>query len=87
MPLLEAGDAGLRAYLIRLQPGGSASPGFAHKCSELVAVAQGLVQVVLPTGRPVLRSGEALIAEASGIEGWRNLGDGEAVIFWILRDQ
>jgi hypothetical protein len=42
--------------------------------------------VQLTTGRPVLRSGEALIAESSRIEGWRNLADRDALVFWILRD-
>ena len=49
-------------------------------------MATGLVQVLLTTGQPVLRNGEALIAEASGVAGWRNLGDREALVFWVLRD-
>jgi hypothetical protein len=49
-------------------------------------VASGLVQVQLTTGQPVLRGGEALLAESSRIEGWRNLSDREALVFWILRD-
>ncbi|MDQ3865349.1 MAG: XRE family transcriptional regulator [Actinomycetota bacterium] len=87
IPLLDDPLAGLRAYLVRLSPGGSAAPGFPHKDVEIVAVAQGLVQVILPTGRPVLRQGEALLAERSGVTGWRNLGEGEAIVFWVLRDE
>ena len=87
IPLLDDPFAGLRAYVLRLSPAGSAAPGFAHKGLEIVAIAQGLVQVVLPTGRPVLRQGEALLAERSGVMGWRNVGDSEAVFFWILRDE
>ena len=87
MPLLDDPVAGLRVYLVRLEPGGSASSDFAHKGVEMVAVAQGLVQVMLPTGRPVLRQGEALIAESSSISGWRNLTDRDALLFWILRDE
>jgi hypothetical protein len=49
-------------------------------------VAAGLVQVVLPTGRPVLRPGESLLAEQSGVLSWRNLGEDSAMLFWILRD-
>ncbi len=86
VPLLDDPHLGLRAYVLRLRPGASATPGFAHKGVEVVAVAQGLVQVVLATGRPVLRQGETLVAEASGVEGWRNLSDREALAFWILRD-
>lgn len=53
----------------------------------MIAVAKGLVQVVLATGRPVLRQGEALLAERSGITSCRNLSDREAMVFWILRDE
>ena len=87
VPLLDDPVAGLRVYLVRLEPGGSASSDFAHKGVEMVAVAQGLVQVMLPTGMPVLRQGEALIAESSSISGWRNLTDRDALLFWILRDE
>jgi hypothetical protein len=54
---------------------------------EIVNVASGLVQVVLATGRPVLRPGESLLAERSGIASNRNIGDREAMAFWILRDE
>ena len=60
--------------------------GTPHNGVELVAVAAGLVQVILPTGRPVLRQGEALLVEWSGVSGWRNVGEEDALIFWILRD-
>jgi transcriptional regulator with XRE-family HTH domain len=86
LPLLDDPQAGLRAYLLRLPPRRSADLGFAHKGIELVAVASGLVQVVLATGRPVLRQGESLLAERSGISSCRNLSDREAMVFWILRD-
>jgi len=85
-PLLDDPEVGLRAYLLQLPPRGCASLGFAHKGLELVAVASGLVQVVLPGGRPVLRRGEVLLAERSGIESCRNLTEQEALLFWILRD-
>jgi len=85
-PLLDDPRTGLRAYLVRLSPGGSATPDFAHKGVELVTVAAGLVQVLLASGSPVLRQGEALIADRSGVAGWRNLGDREALVFWVLQD-
>jgi transcriptional regulator with XRE-family HTH domain len=85
-PLFDDPHAGLRAFVLRLGPGESATPGLVHKGVELVTVASGLVQVQLTTGQPVLRSGEALIAESSRVEGWRNLADREALVFWILRD-
>jgi hypothetical protein len=34
----------------------------------------------------VLRQGEALIADRSGVSGWRNLSDREAIVFWVLHD-
>jgi len=86
IPLLDDRGAGLRAYLVRLPRRGSAEPHITHKATELVAVASGLVRVVLETGRPVLRSGEALLVDEAPIVGWRNLGVGDATIFWILRD-
>ena len=85
-PLLDDPRAGLRAYVLRLGPGESATANIVHKGVELVTVATGLVQVRLSSGQPVLRGGEALLAESSRIEGWRNLSDREALVFWILRD-
>jgi hypothetical protein len=35
----------------------------------------------------VLRQGEALLVEHSGVSGWRNVGENDALIFWILRDE
>ena len=84
--LLHDRGSGMRVYLVRLSPGGSARPEFTHKGVEVVTVASGLIQVQLATGRPVLRQGEALSAERSGVEGWRNLSDREALAFWILLD-
>lgn len=86
LPLLDDPETGLRAYLVRLPARGTSELGFSHKGVELIAVAGGLVQVVMPTGRPVLREGEAILAERSGISSCRNIGDGEATLFWILRD-
>lgn len=84
--LLDNPEVGLRAYLVRIPPRATAEPHLRHKGIELVAVAGGLVQVVLETGRPVLRAGETLLAEDAPMTGWRNLGAGEATLFWILRD-
>ena len=86
IPLLDDPAAGLRAYLVRLPPRASGAPHVAHKGTELVAVAAGLVQVVLATGRPVLRRGEVLLVESTTVERWQNLGPAEATLFWILRD-
>lgn len=84
--LLDDPETGLRAYLLRLPPKASSELGFAHKGIEMITIGAGLVQVVLETGRPVLRKGEALLAERSGISSCRNIGDHEALVFWVLRD-
>jgi transcriptional regulator with XRE-family HTH domain len=84
--LLDNPEVGLRSYLVRIPPRATAEPHLRHKGIELVAVAGGLVQVLLDTGRPVLRAGETLLAEEAPMTGWRNLGAGEATLFWILRD-
>lgn len=86
LPLLDDPRAGLRVFVVSLPPGATADAGFVHKGVESVAVASGLVQVLLGDQRAVLRRGEAMLAEASGVTGWRNLGDGRALAFWTLRD-
>ena len=86
LPLLDDRQAGLRVYLVRIPRRGSAKPHLEHKGIELVTVASGLVQVLLATGRPVLTTGEALLLDETPIMGWRNLGAGEATLFWTLRD-
>jgi quercetin dioxygenase-like cupin family protein len=50
----------------------------------IVAVAAGLVQVSVGGQTPALRQGEVLVADSTQVEGWRNLGQGEAVLFWIV---
>jgi transcriptional regulator with XRE-family HTH domain len=86
LPLVDDRQAGLRAYLVTLAPRGQATPHLTHKGVELVAVVGGLVQVLLDSGRPVLRRGETLLAERTAILGWRNVGEADATLFWILRD-
>jgi transcriptional regulator with XRE-family HTH domain len=86
LPLLDDPRAGLRVYLVSLPVGGSAESSAVHKGLESVAVASGLVQVILGAERTVLRRGEAMLAGSSGVTGWRNLGDSRALVFWTLRD-
>ena len=50
----------------------------------IVAVSRGLVQVNVGDQTPAIRDGEVLIADSSRIDGWRNLGDREAALFWIV---
>jgi transcriptional regulator with XRE-family HTH domain len=86
LPLLDDPGVGLRVFLARLPPRASGEPDERHKGVEGVAVAHGLVQIELGDRRAALRAGEALVAEASSITAWRNVGESEAMLFWILRD-
>jgi transcriptional regulator with XRE-family HTH domain len=86
VPLLNDAEAGMRAYLVSLPRSATVEAPFAHKGAELVGVVSGLVQVLLSSGRPVLRRGETLLASRRGIDGWRNMGEGDAQCLWVLRD-
>jgi transcriptional regulator with XRE-family HTH domain len=86
VPLLDDPEAGLRIYLVRLAPGAFTAPNISHKGAEIVAVIAGLVQVQLTSGRPVLRQGEAVLADRSSIRGWQNLSQRPAALFWVVRD-
>jgi transcriptional regulator with XRE-family HTH domain len=85
-PLLDDAEAGMRAYLVSLPRSAVVEAPFAHKGAELVAVVSGLVQVLVGSGRPVLRSAETLLASRRGIDGWRNVGETDAQCVWVLRD-
>ena len=76
----------MRTYLVSLPRSATVEAPFAHKGAELVGVVSGLVQVLLGSGRPVLRRGETLLATRRGIDGWRNVGESEAQCLWVLRD-
>ena len=85
--LLDDPKAGLRAYLVRLGPGESGAPDFLHKGVELVLVASGLVQLTIGEDTPVLRAGDVVLATTVAVSGWRNLMNGPALLFWVLRDE
>jgi transcriptional regulator with XRE-family HTH domain len=86
LPLLDDAEAGMRAYLVSLPRSATVEAPFAHKGAELVGVVSGLIQVLLSSGRPVLRRGETLLASRRGIDGWRNVGEVDAQCLWVLRD-
>jgi transcriptional regulator with XRE-family HTH domain len=86
IPLLNDAEAGLRAYLVSLPRSASVEAPFPHKGTELAGVVSGLVQVLIGSGRPVLRRGETLLASRRGIDGWRNVGESDAQCLWVLRD-
>jgi transcriptional regulator with XRE-family HTH domain len=85
-PLLDDAEAGMRAYLVSLPRSATVEVPFTHKGTELVGVVSGLVQVLVGSGRPVLRRGETLLASRRGIDAWRNVGDSDAQCLWVLRD-
>lgn len=85
--LLDDPKAGLRAYLVRLGPGESGAPDFPHKGAELVLVASGLVQLTIGDDTPVLRAGDVALATTVAVTAWRNLMNGPALLFWVLRDE
>ena len=85
LPLLDDPTSGYRIHAVYLPPHGSAFTDKAVEGVEMVAVASGLVQVLLSSGAPVVRQGEALLVEEARISAWRNLCDREAMLFWISR--
>jgi transcriptional regulator with XRE-family HTH domain len=84
--LLDDPGAGLRAYLVRLGAEEEGTPPLTHKGAEMVLISSGLVQVRIGPETPVMRAGDALLATAFTISGWRNLMSEPARLFWILRD-
>jgi transcriptional regulator with XRE-family HTH domain len=85
LTLLDDEHSGYRIHAIYLPPHGTATNEGTQDGVELVTVASGLVQVLLPSASPVLRQGEALLVEDGGVYAWRNLCDREAMLFWITR--
>lgn len=76
--------AGLRSYLIRLDPGASKAPPFTHKGVETVLVGDGLIIVDAGEESTVLRTGDGVLVRRAVIERWTNLGDRPAQFFWIV---
>lgn len=70
--------------LVRLGPRQAARPVKPPEGTGIVAVAAGLVQVQVAGQTPAIRSGEVLVSAAERIEGWRNIGHTEAMLFWII---
>jgi transcriptional regulator with XRE-family HTH domain len=77
------GVADARIDLVHLDARASGAPAATRAGRVIVAVASGFVQVRVAGQTPALRHGEVLVADGARIEGWRNLGQSEAVLFWI----
>ncbi len=83
LTLLGGADSDLRIDLVHLDARESRSlEGLAG--TGIVAVASGLVQVRVAGQTPAVRHGEVLVAGSQRIDGVRNLGQAEAVLFWIV---
>jgi transcriptional regulator with XRE-family HTH domain len=78
------GGADVRIDLVHLDPRESGGPAGGDRGTGIVAVAGGLVQVRVGGQTPTVRQGEVLVADRRQIDGWRNAGQGEAVVFWIV---
>jgi transcriptional regulator with XRE-family HTH domain len=87
MTLLGAADSELCIDLVQLAPRESRKPTSRQKGSGIVAVAAGMVQVEVAGQTPAVRHGEVLVADSERVEGWRNIGHGEAMLFWIVLSQ
>lgn len=82
MPLADTTD--VHVDLVRLGPRESGAPVGHRTGRGIVAVAGGLVQVVMAEQAPTLRHGEVLISDAARVTAWRNLGQAEASLFWVV---
>jgi transcriptional regulator with XRE-family HTH domain len=82
--LLGGADTDLWIDLVHLGPREAGAPTMARKGTGIVAVASGLVQVQVAGQTPAVRHGEVLVADCEFIAGWRNLGQSEAELFWIV---
>jgi transcriptional regulator with XRE-family HTH domain len=78
------GGSDLQIDLIHLGARESGAPPQTRSGTGIVAVASGLVQVQVAGETPAVRHGEVLVADSEQIAGWRNLGQTEAELFWIV---
>jgi transcriptional regulator with XRE-family HTH domain len=84
LTLLDGIGSDVRVDLVHLDPREAAEPAPGRHGTGIVAVAGGLVQVRVADKTPALRHGEVLVADSERVTGWRNLGQSEALLFWIV---
>jgi transcriptional regulator with XRE-family HTH domain len=70
--------------LVHLGPRESGAPVASPPGVGVIAIATGLVQVLVGSQSPAVRHGEVLVADSECVAGWRNLGAVEAELFWIV---
>ncbi len=85
MALLVDAGSGLKIDLVHLGPREVAHPQAQPDGTGIVAVGAGLVSVEIGGQTPAVRAGEVLVAPASRIEAWRNIGQTEAMLFWMVQ--
>jgi transcriptional regulator with XRE-family HTH domain len=74
----------LRVDLVHLGPREAGRPAHQQTGRGIVLVAIGLVQVHIASQTPAIRSGEVLVAASDRVEAWRNIGQTEALFFWVV---
>ena len=85
--LLDGIASSVRIDLVHLRAFEGGAPIECQGGQGIVAVSDGLVQVEVGDHTPAIRAGEVLLADCAQVDGWRNLGDREAILFWIVIDQ
>ncbi len=85
--LLGASEGDLRVDLVALGPRQGGRPAERRPGSGILAVAAGMVQVQVGGQTPAVRHGEVLVADSERVTGWRNIGHGDAMLFWIVVPQ
>ncbi len=85
MALLGDEGSGLKIDLVHLGPREVAHPPAQPEGTGIVAVGAGLVQVDVGGQTPAVRAGEVLVAPTTRIEAWRNIGQTEAMLFWMVQ--
>jgi transcriptional regulator with XRE-family HTH domain len=81
--LIGSPDSELQIDLVQLAPRQAGAPLHRRPGTGIVAVASGMVQVQVAGQTPAVRRGEVLVAESERVEQWRNVGHGDALVFWI----
>ncbi len=82
MPLADTPE--LHVDYVRLGARETGAPAPCAGGRGLVAVTGGLLQVEVAGRTPTLRHGEVLVTDAAQVTAWRNLGQAEAGLFWIV---
>ena len=82
--LLDGAASDVGVHLVHLGPREHGEPAEHQDGDGIVAVSRGLVQVEVDDQTPVIRDGEVLLADCASVSGWRNLGDRDAALFWIV---